>query len=951
MDNDVRQAHQEAFDYIILALGLIGLAGGAVAFLMAGPASLWFLRSIALVAVVLIAFVLRRAGQFVVAAYVLVLELIGLVAGAFLQANTFTGFVPYLFIPVIIIASLLLSSPATVAMTVLAIAVVLVIVSVTGQLTLTNFVALVPPFILLLLTTLLATLGERYVAKVDKHLLDSKKLLRERTLELLHVLEDAQELQTQVENLKEEIVKARSETHRAHQVAVLKDTQLSGLIEGTIRELKASVKKLEHAVEGVVETANGAAPPQLLPEAWQQIDRLSGLVIGLEEMVQLEHDDFHLELQPVDLAQLLRELIQTGRGLARHKNLELRCTVSEDLPPLLADPARLRQALLHLLSNAIKFTDQGVIEVQSELTGSELTIFISDTGMGMSNEELGKIFQSFSRGQNTTLKPYAGSGLGLPLSKRIIELHRGRLWATSVLGVGSTFCVALPFEADLEKTQLSLPAVSLPQHEPQTAPATQPVGPSQPAQPAAPLIKVSQRDIAEPVLSQTSVNFGPVARFSPIYISRFGLTLLSLLLLITGLVLALALINGLNLSEAQVAQATPVNAIVPKISTPAAIVLPTSTTPASATPTRTEPTSTATATDTPVESTKVLAEALPSSTPTPKATDTPTTTPTPPPSATPTATATPSPTVTPKITPTMPAGQAVATSTLTVVPAAAGLSSQPTRPMAINLQDYPLLAGLGFRAIPNSTLTTATSPAATSGLSWLRSGSGYQVLFSSDQTGGDRDLYLAASDGGQPVNLTHAAGDDVQPAVSPDGRRVAFSSGRSGNLDIYVMNVDGSNPVQLTSSRGFDEWPAWSPDGRQIAFVSERDGNVEIYTMNGDGTNQQRLTHNPADDWPAVWSPDGRYLLLASNREGHWNLYLLEIQSGNLTRLTNAPGDEREPAWSPDGRQIAFTYNNGSNWDIYTLPAPGGAPAEVSASQWAQVTATSKDERYPAWLP
>jgi Tol biopolymer transport system component len=213
----------------------------------------------------------------------------------------------------------------------------------------------------------------------------------------------------------------------------------------------------------------------------------------------------------------------------------------------------------------------------------------------------------------------------------------------------------------------------------------------------------------------------------------------------------------------------------------------------------------------------------------------------------------------------------------------------------------------------------------------------------------------------QPAALTQAAGDDVQPAWSPDGQRVAFSSGRHGNFDIYVMDATCLNqpegcqdePVRLTDSQGYEEWPAWSPDGQRIAFVSDQDGDVEIYTMNVDGSNQQQFTHNPSADWPVSWSPDGRWLLFASDRDGNWNLYLVEAISGSQPiRLTNDPADEREPIWSPDGQTIAFAANASGNWDIYTLPAfSAGRPVERPRSAWIQITDTPTDEHYPVWVP
>ncbi|NJN98537.1 MAG: hypothetical protein HC875_32845 [Anaerolineales bacterium] len=944
MDEEVREAQQEAFEPIILGLTLLGLLGSGITFIMLGPASLWFLRSIALLAVVLIAFVLRRAGQFVVAVYVLVVELIGLVAGAFLQNDIFTGFIPYLFIPVIVIASLILSPPATVAAALFSIGLVLVLVEMTDQFTQANLLALLPPFSLLLLTTVLAALGGRHIAKTDNHLAESKKLLRERTLELLSAMEDSQHLQGQVENLKEQLLKTKAETQRAQQLTAHRDQRLSGLVEGAIQSLKTSLAKLEQSVEALAQTPQAEAQSNLLPEAWRQIDHLTSLIISLEELVNLEQPEIRLEIQPVDLAQLLGETVQVARGLARDKQLELRYKPPIGLPPIPADPSRLRQALLHLLGNAVKYTDQGMVEVQTELAGGEVTILISDTGIGMSNEELRAIFHNFGRGQSAPAKQRPGAGLGLPLSKRIIELHDGRLWATSVLGVGSTFCLALPLQASVEKTQIALPL-----QRPQIADIVAELKQNKTVRPVSPPVPVAVE--AAPV--QTRANFSPVARFSPVYINRFGVILLLLLLLISSLVLALALINNLRPSPAQIVQITP-SASPASVTKSAAVAKVSSPT---RTPPPPEPTATSTATPLPPTPTVIGARATSTpvqveASPKPLLTSTFTPSPSPSPSATPTSSSTMPPTSTP--TP-IPSATATTTATplpakVTVIAAAVKPTNPPAPPVVIDPAAYPALAGVGFAPVPRSKLTLTSNPAANSGLKWLPGASGYQALFSDDLASGDRDLYLTSGDG-SVVNLTQSSGDDLQPAVSPDGRRIAFSSGRGGNLDIYVMDANGSNLTQLTSSRGFDEWPAWSPDGRSLAFVSDRDGNVELYTIPASGGPEQRLTDHPADDWPAVWSPDGRRLLFASNRDGNWNLFLLELAGGTLTRLTSDPGDEREPAWSPDGTTLAFAHFNGNNWDIFTIPAPLGAPAEISRSQWAQMTTSSRDERYPAWLP
>jgi len=130
----------------------------------------------------------------------------------------------------------------------------------------------------------------------------------------------------------------------------------------------------------------------------------------------------------------------------------------------------------------------------------------------------------------------------------------------------------------------------------------------------------------------------------------------------------------------------------------------------------------------------------------------------------------------------------------------------------------------------------------------------------SDNSTGNAEVIAEYSDGSK-VNLTNNPATDgfSVGGLSPNSRRIAFSSNRDGNFEVYVISVDGSALVRLTNNLGWDGVPVWSPNGAQIAFVSDRDGNFEIYLMNTDGSNQVNLTQNPANDNGAIgWLPDGR---------------------------------------------------------------------------------------------
>ena len=154
---------------------------------------------------------------------------------------------------------------------------------------------------------------------------------------------------------------------------------------------------------------------------------------------------------------------------------------------------------------------------------------------------------------------------------------------------------------------------------------------------------------------------------------------------------------------------------------------------------------------------------------------------------------------------------------------------------------------------------------------------------------------------------------DIQPAWSPDGRRVAFAralpaaGGRSlAGFDIYVARVRGGRLRRLTRDVGNDTQPAWSPNGKRIAFTSDRAGNQDVYTVRPTGRGLRRLTGTPAEDSAPSWSPNGKRIAFTSDREGNEDVFSMTARGKALRRLTRGAADEGDPAWSPNGRRIAY---------------------------------------------
>jgi TolB protein len=222
-----------------------------------------------------------------------------------------------------------------------------------------------------------------------------------------------------------------------------------------------------------------------------------------------------------------------------------------------------------------------------------------------------------------------------------------------------------------------------------------------------------------------------------------------------------------------------------------------------------------------------------------------------------------------------------------------------------------------------------------------------RVLFTSFRDG-NGEIYEMDPTGGAETNLTTNPALDTDPARSPDGRLIAFTSNRGGDSlsasEIYVMNADGTNAVRLTTNDSYDGRPAWSPGGKKLVFVSLRDGNPEIYSMNADGTGQLRLTRNPGLDLSPGYSASGNQLVFASarltTRASAAEIYVVNASGLNLRRLTRNAAFDDQPVWSPAGDRIAFTSLADGPASVYTVPAAGGAAAAVDPSPAADESPT-----------
>jgi hypothetical protein len=196
----------------------------------------------------------------------------------------------------------------------------------------------------------------------------------------------------------------------------------------------------------------GYRDPSGTPEARQKFARilesgklLQGILNDVLDMSKIEAGKLLLDPTPTMLRPALERAVDLVRGFARDKGIALCLMVDRRVPEVIVvDPLRLGQILLNLLSNAVKFTATGQVDVTVGVSGDRLVINVRDSGLGMSEEQISRLFMAFEQADRSTTRRYGGTGLGLAITKRLVEMMNGSIVVTSQLGAGSTFSIRLP---------------------------------------------------------------------------------------------------------------------------------------------------------------------------------------------------------------------------------------------------------------------------------------------------------------------------------------------------------------------------------------------------------------------------------------------------------------------------------------------------------------------------
>jgi len=200
---------------------------------------------------------------------------------------------------------------------------------------------------------------------------------------------------------------------------------LTGAILGTERSTPLPLDVIEYST--------------IIRQASEQMD---SLIRDLLDVTRIEAGRLNVETAPAQVAELLSDALGTLSPVANAKSIELRLSAAPDLPMVSVDRERIRQALSNLIGNSVKFSPAGsVIDLRAERRDGEVVVSVSDSGPGMNEEQLSHAFDRFWQSRRTDRE---GAGLGLTITRGIIEAHGGRIWAESKVGEGSTFRFTLP---------------------------------------------------------------------------------------------------------------------------------------------------------------------------------------------------------------------------------------------------------------------------------------------------------------------------------------------------------------------------------------------------------------------------------------------------------------------------------------------------------------------------
>ena len=283
----------------------------------------------------------------------------------------------------------------------------------------------------------IANLGRAFDEMADS-LSDRINALYDREQELDHIRED----------LEQRVSERTHELARAHDEAIAANQAKSTFLATMSHEIRTPLTAIIGFAEALLDKNSSIEErDQFANTILDSGNHLLNVINNILDLSKVEADKIELESLNVSPIEILNDITDLVRPLAETKKIVYNCNLNYPLPnSIKVDPVRLKQVLINLCNNAIKFTDKGsvIVDVSYKTNDQTLIIDIRDTGIGISPDQMKRIFDPFVQADSTTTRNYGGTGLGLSLSKRLIEIMGGKIEVDSILGKGSCFQLSLP---------------------------------------------------------------------------------------------------------------------------------------------------------------------------------------------------------------------------------------------------------------------------------------------------------------------------------------------------------------------------------------------------------------------------------------------------------------------------------------------------------------------------
>ena len=389
-----------------------------------------------------------RSTHYRVALYVLIATVLG-------ATTCFKGFAPdslaqYYFPVAIVVSSLLMSSARVFVLATLASLACLAVARSQGA-SWFDSQQIVTPITLIYLTAFAAWLGSRQVNMALSWMHNSYRKaetlvdeLRDERLSLARALKMLEEAYVRIEKMNYALIEARSIAEEARRLKA----EFAANVSHELRTPLNIIIGFSETMANAPETWAGVSWSPVLrgdiEQIYQNARHLSSLIDDILDLSALDVHKLGLTVDEARIEEVIEEAVAVVQDLYRAKNLYLTVQADPELPRVRMDITRIRQVLINLLTNSSRFTSAGGVTITARLVGQQIEVAVADTGVGIALQDVHRVFEDFGQVDGSTSRKYEGTGLGVPLSKRLVELHGGRMWLASQPGRGTTFYFTVP---------------------------------------------------------------------------------------------------------------------------------------------------------------------------------------------------------------------------------------------------------------------------------------------------------------------------------------------------------------------------------------------------------------------------------------------------------------------------------------------------------------------------